>query len=60
MYIIGVALAAVLSFAIMWGISRLRDWLRPTARGVPRSMSGEVIEDGEKLCVTISKESTTV
>ena len=59
LYVAGVGLASVLSFAIMWGISRLRDWLRPTARGIPPSMSDKTVEDGEKLCITISKESTT-
>jgi len=59
LYVIGVGVASVLSFAIMWGISRLRDRLRPTARGIPPSMSDRVVEDGEKLCITISKESMT-
>jgi len=59
LYVAGIGLASVLSFAIMWGISRLRDRLRPTARGIPPSMSEKIVEDGEKLCITISKESTT-
>ncbi len=59
LYVAVIGLASVLSFAIMWGISRLRDRLRPTARGIPPSMSDKIVEDGEKLCITISKESTT-
>jgi len=58
-YVVGVAVAIVLFFTIMWGIGNLRDWARPTAKGIPPSMSEKVVEDGEKLCITISKESTT-
>jgi len=59
LYVAGVALAGMLSFSIMWGISRLRDWLRPAAKGIPPSMSDKAVGDGERLCITISKESTT-
>ena len=59
LYAFGVAVASVLSFTIMWGVSRLRDWFRPTAKGIPPSMSEKVVEDGERLCITISKESIT-
>lgn len=59
LYIVAVAVVSVVFFALMWGISRLRDWIRPTAKGIPPSMSEKVVEGGEKLCVTISKESIT-
>jgi len=58
LYIVAVAVVSVISFTIMWGISRLRDWIRPTAKGIPPSMSEKVVEGGEKLCITISNEST--
>jgi len=59
LYVAGIALAAVVSFAVVWGISRLRDWLRPSAKGIPPSMSEKVVEGGEKICITISRESST-
>src|SRR5258708_33798804 len=57
LYVVAIVIAAVVIFTIMWGIGRLRDWFRPTAKGIPPSMSEKVVEGGEKLCVTISKES---
>jgi len=60
LYVVAVAIVSVASFAIMWGISRLRDSIRPTAKGIPPSMSEKVVEGGEKLCITISKESITI
>lgn len=59
LYVVGVGIVSVLFFTIMSGVGRLRDWFRPTAKGIPPSMSEKVVEGGEKLCVTISKESIT-
>jgi hypothetical protein len=59
LYVVGVALAAILSFTMVWTIARLRDCVVPTAKGIPPSMSEKLVEDGEKLCITISKESAT-